>query len=69
MRPPDETPLISEDPIEIPKECLEIEFESADLVELKDLQILIDGSHQCFSIGEGEDNDYQIPNDKKILGT
>ena len=49
---------------------LEIKFESADLPELKDTEIKFDGSNRkTLTIGEGEENDYQIPNDKKMLGT
>ena len=45
---------------------LTLKFEAVDIEQLENLEICVDGTKSVFKVGEGETNQYQIPNDKKL---
>lgn len=45
---------------------LHLQFEAVDTEEIKNLCVTFDGNNGLYKIGEGEANQYQIPNDKKL---
>jgi hypothetical protein len=45
---------------------LHLQFEAVDTEEIKNLCVTFDGNSGLYKIGEGEANQYQIPNDKKL---
>lgn len=45
---------------------LHLQFEAVDTEEIKNLCVSFDGNNGLYKIGEGEANQYQIPNDKKL---
>lgn len=45
---------------------LHLKFDAVDTEEIKNLIVNIDGTSGLYKIGEGEANQYQIPNDKKL---
>jgi predicted component of type VI protein secretion system len=46
-----------------------LKFESVDTAELQNVEIKFNGDRGIFKVGEGEQNHYQIPNDKKLWET
>jgi hypothetical protein len=51
----------------IPDKTLNLKFISADTEELKNVEFSFMGDRAVFKVGEGEQNHYQIPNDKKLM--
>ena len=45
---------------------LKMRFTAVDTDELKDTEITVEGDLAAFKVGEGDDNHYQITNDKKL---
>ena len=51
----------------IPDKALNLKFINADTDELKNVEFSFLGDRAVFKVGEGEQNHYQIPNDKKLM--
>ena len=53
----------------MPEKSLMLKFESVDTAELQNVEIKFNGDRGIYKVGEGEQNHYQIPNDKKLWET
>lgn len=54
---------------QIPECGIQMVFQNSDTDELKNVSFAFDGDTAIYKVGEGENNHFQIPNDKKLLGS
>lgn len=54
---------------QIPDHSITLEFQSSDAEELKNFYFTFTGETATYKVGEGESNHFQLPNDKKLLGS